>query len=41
MDADGHGDTPYIKVSVSVQKDPDARKNTNVGIWPAAYNNEK
>ncbi len=41
MDADGHGDTPYIKVSVSVQKDPDARENTNVGIWPAAYNNEK
>lgn len=39
MDADGHGDTPYIKVSVSVQKDPDARENTNVGIWPAAYNN--
>lgn len=39
MDTDGHGDTPYIKVSVSVQKDPDARENTNVGIWPAAYNN--
>ena len=35
----GLGDTPYIKVSVSVQKDPDARENTNVGIWPAAYNN--
>lgn len=41
QDADGHGDTPYIKVSVSVQKDPDARENTNVGIWPEAYNNEK
>ena len=38
VDADGHGDTPYIKVSVSVQKDPDARENTNVGIWPEEYN---
>lgn len=34
----GLGDTPYIKVSIHVQKDVTAPENTNVGVWPKKYN---
>ena len=31
----GYGDTPYIKVSIHVQRDDTAPEDTNVGIYPA------
>lgn len=31
----GYGDTPYIKVSIHVQRDATAREDTNVGIYPS------
>ena len=34
----GLGDTPYIKVSIHVQKDVTAPEDTNVGVWPKKYN---
>lgn len=30
----GYGDTPYIKVSIHVQRDATAAEDTNVGIYP-------
>lgn len=32
--ATGYGDTPYIKVSIHVQRDATAAEDTNVGIYP-------
>lgn len=35
VDEDGYGDTPYIKVSIHVQRDDTAPEDTNVGVYPA------
>ena len=32
--ATGYGDTPYIKVSIHVQRDATAAEDTNVGVYP-------
>ena len=34
-DVNGYGDTPYIKVSIHVQRNDKAPANTIVGVWPA------
>jgi len=35
VDSDtGYGDTPYLKVSIHVQRDPSAPANTCVGVYP-------
>ena len=34
-DVNGYGDTPYIKVSIHVQRNDRAAANTIVGVWPA------
>ena len=34
-DVNGYGDTPYIKVSIHVQRNDKAAANTIVGVWPA------
>lgn len=36
--ATGYGDTPYIKVSIHVQRDATAVEDTNVGIYPKLEN---
>lgn len=35
VDEDGYGDTPYIKVSIHVQRDDTAPEDRNVGVYPA------
>ena len=34
-DVNGYGDTPYVKVSIHVQRNDKASANTIVGVWPA------
>lgn len=34
-DVNGYGDTPYVKVSIHVQRNDKAPANTIVGVWPA------
>lgn len=35
VDEDGYGDTPYIKVSIHVQRDDTAPEDRNIGVYPA------
>ena len=34
-EVNGYGDTPYVKVSIHVQRNDKAPANTIVGVWPA------